>query len=352
MTLVENEQTTESTEQAEQFDISYYTGSPKHKDDLKECRRIFNGSSSTYSFAVNLLEKSSVPEWRQMATDISTFYALVRVADEIVDGDGEDRLSPDDAKVQINRLKSLLENPQEAFKSTGENKPDDPERIFHTVIRANAVLFKRQNIDHRMLDAFFDSMIVDATGKSSYTAEELNQYIHGSAGVIGWIMANIFAGDSKLVTDADKEIIKTSSHRLGEAMQVTNILRDIFKDFRNLNRIYISTETLALFRITRSDIETYSRMLTVDDRFVDMMRYEIQCARIMYQQSEQGVPYLSPVGQFMTRLGHKLYEAYLDIIERYLNEIQDSGYTQKAPYQVSMNVNKKLLELLKLLVGL
>ena len=350
MTLVENQQPTESTEQAEQFDVSYYTGSPQHKDDLEECRRIFNGSSSTYSFAVKFLEKSSVPKWKQMADDIATFYALVRVADEIVDGEG--RLSPDEAIVQINRLKSLLENPQKAFGSTGENKPDDPERIFHTVIRANAVLFQRQNIDHTMLDAFFDSMIDDAKGKSSYTEKELDHYIHGSAGVIGLIMASIFADKSKSVTHEHKEIIEFSSHRLGEAMQLTNILRDIFEDFRNLNRIYIPTETLAEFRITRSDIETYSRMLTVDDRFVDMMRCLIQRARIMYQESEQGVPYLSPVGQFMTRLGHKLYEAYLDIIERYLNEIQDSGYTQKASLRARMNVNKKLLELLKLLVGL
>lgn len=323
-----------------------YESSDQHTNDLETCRKIFDESSSTYRFAVQVLEGIPRQECQRIAEDISTFYALVRVADEIVDG--ENRPESELAIIQIDELRRMLRDPSKAFEDIEEHTSgviSQQNKDTYAVIRANAVLFKRRGINPEILDPFFESMKEDVNGKYSYSNEDLDRYIHGSAGVIGWVMAYIFSDSERVLSEEEFDIVFSSSHHLGEAMQLTNILRDVFEDCRNLGRIYLPIEVLDGYGINRHDIETYSHMLRISPEFEQMMRYLIADARQMYRKAEIGIPYLSPIGQRMTRLGSDLYEAYLDKIEMYLDEVVDSGFEGVVPFKVRMTSMEKILVL-------
>jgi phytoene synthase len=98
---------------------------------------------------------------------------------------------------------------------------------------------------------------------------------------------------------------------LGIAKQLTNILRDVGEDARR-GRIYLPLEELALFNYTEQDLFNG----VVDDRWSELMRFQIQRARKFYSQAERGIRALSPDSRWPVWAALMHYQGILDVIER------------------------------------
>jgi phytoene synthase len=124
------------------------------------------------------------------------------------------------------------------------------------------------------------------------------------AGVVGLIMSCIFGP----IDEATEQQAVT----MGNAMQLTNILRDVKEDFAR-GRIYLPREDLAKFKVSEADI-TAGRMTA---RFVDLMQFEIARARNLYRGGAAGLCKLADDGSRSTAAAMAvIYSGILVAIER------------------------------------
>lgn len=134
------------------------------------------------------------------------------------------------------------------------------------------------------------------------TFNELYTYSYKVASVVGLMTSEVFGYTNK---EALEHAID-----LGIAMQLTNILRDIAEDL-DRNRIYIPLEDLERFGITEEDM--FNRIK--NQRFFDMMHFQIQRARSFYNSADIGIPMLNADSRLPVYLARMNYSRILDRIE-------------------------------------
>lgn len=176
-----------------------------------DCSRIFTTAYSTsFSSAIRLLH----PDFRDA---IYAIYGFVRLADEIVDSFHEHNKA------------SLLD----AFKI----ETFDSIRMgisLNPVLNSFQLTVCQYNIQHELIDAFFSSMEMDLTKSVYLNNKELDEYIYGSAEVVGLMCLYVFCeGDRQKF-----ESLKYAARALGAAFQKINFLRDLKADYEGLNRSY------------------------------------------------------------------------------------------------------------------
>ena len=165
--------------------------------------------STSFSSAIRLLH-------HDMQQPIYNIYGFVRFADEIVD------------TFHNYDKASLLEE----FKR-------DTYAAIQRGISLNPILNSFQqtvndyNIDHDLIEAFFHSMEMDLSQKS-YDTRNFNEYVYGSAEVVGLMCLHVFCEGIKELYDK----LKYSARSLGAAFQKVNFLRDIKADYNSLSRMY------------------------------------------------------------------------------------------------------------------
>jgi phytoene synthase len=151
-----------------------------------------------------------------------------------------------------------------------------------------------------------DGVAMDIQFQPYQTWSELERYCYHVAATVGLLSMPIIgvAGDSTF------EEASTYAVRLGVALQLTNILRDIGEDARH-GRVYLPHQDLERFGLTLVDIlnEVY------DERFKALMRFEIARARALYRQALPGIRLLSPSARPAVGAAAMLYRAILDEIE-------------------------------------
>jgi phytoene synthase len=98
--------------------------------------------------------------------------------------------------------------------------------------------------------------------------------------------------------------------KLGVALQMTNILRDVGEDWRN-GRLYLPQDELAAFGLTEGDIAAGA----VDDRWRDFMRFQIERTRRLFAEALPGVTLLGESGRFAIGAAAELYQTILKDIE-------------------------------------
>jgi phytoene synthase len=99
--------------------------------------------------------------------------------------------------------------------------------------------------------------------------------------------------------------------KLGVALQMTNILRDIGEDFRN-GRLYLPREELVFYGIREQDIAEGR----ITDRWRQFMKFQIERTRQIYAESWAGVKMLEREGQLAIGAASMLYQGILDKIEQ------------------------------------
>lgn len=165
--------------------------------------------SSSFSSAIGLLDNSL----RQPIYDI---YGFVRFADEIVDTFHE-----------FDKAKLLT-----AFKADTYEALDNGISL-NPILHRFQLTFNQFNIDRTLLDAFLYSMEMDLS-QQFHNQESYNQYIFGSAEVVGLMCLKLFCNGD----EAQYKTLKPAAQRLGAAFQKVNFLRDIKADFVGMERMY------------------------------------------------------------------------------------------------------------------
>ena len=146
-------------------------------------------------------------------------------------------------------------------------------------------------------------MEMDLTQRRYPTAKALELYCYRVAGTVGLMLFPVLGGQ-------DAQAL-TAAASLGQAMQLTNIVRDVQEDLER-DRIYLPADELAAFGITEDSL----RAGTVDARFRGFLRLQVQRARAAYARAEAGLPFLrAPGAQRMVRLMGALYGGILEEIE-------------------------------------
>ncbi len=166
--------------------------------------------STSFSLAVKMLSP-------KIQDDIHAIYGFVRFADEIVDTfhdyDKETLILEfeKDLKLAIERGISL--NP---------------------ILNSFQDVLKKYQIDYKLVDAFMKSMKFDLNKNIYSTTEDYQEYIYGSADVVGLMCLKVFVnGDQKMYDE-----LKGPAMKLGSAFQKVNFLRDLKADSEELNRVY------------------------------------------------------------------------------------------------------------------
>lgn len=162
----------------------------------------------------------------RMRVHIARIYALVRVADEVVDGPGAAAgLGADDLRALVIDL--------EAETLTAIDRGFSTNLIVH----AFAATAREFGIGAELVCPFFDSMRSDAA-RASLDAAGLESYIHGSAEVVGLMCLAVFENGRTRTRDQQRTL-QEGARRLGAAFQKINFLRDIAVDRAELGRDYL-----------------------------------------------------------------------------------------------------------------
>lgn len=250
---------------------------------LKECREITKRYGTSFYFATQFFPAET-------RDAIYAVYAFARIPDEIVDD--PNKTSSEEA---LGQLRLWRERWLTAM-AAGESDDD--------VLNAIVVMFHRHKIPVADGEAFLRSMFMDEEKSSYADYPELENYMYGSAGVIG-LMVTRCVGYS--TPEAFPYAVK-----LGYAFQLTNFLRDIREDCDDLGRIYMPADELARFGLRLSDVERG----VYDERFVDFMKFQIERNRAVYREALPGITLLHWRGRLAVRVSYVLYKAILAEVER------------------------------------
>jgi 15-cis-phytoene synthase len=245
------------------------------------CRRVQRSHSRTYYFSTRLFPPEVRPH-------VHALYAFMRYADEIVDNPGV--TTPGE---QLAALEALEEETLAAV--AGEEIPNP-------VLRAYANTVRERGIGPENITAFMKSMKMDTHVFRYPTYEDLAAYTYGSAAVVGLMMCRV-------VGVAD-ERAGEHAEALGVAMQLSNFLRDVREDWAR-GRIYLPLDDLARFDYAEEDLGAG----VVDERFVELMRFEIDRTRRLYATADEGMGYISRGRRYPVVVARELYAAILDRIE-------------------------------------
>ncbi len=250
---------------------------------LSLCKKITKKYGTSFFFATQFFPN-------EVKQGIYAIYAFARIPDEIVD-DPENR----DARDALNRLHEWRNLWLRAMR-TGETT--DP------ILAAIVFVFEKYGIPVEEGEAFLKSMFMDMDKSRYKTYEELEEYMYGSAGVIGLMVTRIVGYYS------DEAF--PYAEKLGYAFQLTNFLRDIQEDSEGLGRIYMPINELS-----ESDLEPDDIVNQVyDRRFVTFMQKQIERNRDVYREAVPGIALLHWRGRLAVRISFVLYRAILGEIEK------------------------------------
>ena len=181
-------------------------------DQVSEsCSKVVTESYSTsFTLATKMLDSS-------IRQDIYNIYGFVRFADEIVDS-----FHDFDKKDLLNLFELDLK------KSIKDKISLNP------ILNSFQKTFNKYEIDYELVDSFLKSMKWDLNKKQYLNKEEFDEYVYGSADVVGLMCLKVFVkGNQKQYND-----LKPYAMSLGSAFQKVNFLRDLKADHDGLNRSY------------------------------------------------------------------------------------------------------------------
>ena len=167
--------------------------------------------STSFGLSTKLCSKTIRPH-------IYAIYAMVRMADEIVDTfDG----STKEKAALLDEFQASLDNGL----ATGYSPNPMLQAFIHTA--------QQFTIDHSLIDPFFTSMRMDLEPFTA-TPKAYEAYIFGSAEVIGLMCLKVFVNGDR----AEYHDLRSGAQALGSAYQKVNFLRDIASDYNDRGRMY------------------------------------------------------------------------------------------------------------------
>lgn len=259
--------------------FSYWAGDANLHNAYKQAEIITAAHSKSFYFASKLL-----PEEKRSA--VRALYAFCRTVDDIVD----EVESKKDRDFELNYWRGIVQ--------TVSSSPDD------LVASAWTDTLTRYHIPRHYALQLIDGVARDLSQSRYQTFEDLATYCYGVASTVGLMSMYIVGFKSH---EAVPYAIK-----LGVALQMTNILRDVGEDYRN-GRLYLPREELAFYGIHETDIAEGR----VTDNWRQFMKFQIDRTRQLYKESWLGVKMLEREGQLAIGAASTFYCGILDDIEKH-----------------------------------
>ena len=304
------------------------------KKSYTHCKNIFYKNSKSYFIGSCLF-----PIYK--FKHICSIYSLLRVADDIVDKNHNDK------KIKLKLFRNSLFELMELSWEDIYRRVTKEIRFYNNedkVLLAVTITIKELRIDKVVFERFFNSMLMDLQNLEYKNINNLEIYMDGSAAVVGEIMLKIMDYDNKNGVN-NYEIVDNNytanefsklfpfCRSLGLAMQLTNFLRDIKEDLdMKPSRIYMTTNDLTTFNIDLKKIDSiytqpdliYSisggeEIEIIKNNFESFMEYQIQRNIELYEYSDIGIDSLHIDDMKPVKLGRNLYSGIL-------GKIRDNNY--------------------------
>jgi phytoene synthase len=239
------------------------------------CFQITRKHSRSFFLSTQLLP----PEKRRA---IRALYAFCRTSDDLVD------LPQANAMQALARWVALVHAPQAP--------------LDNAVLLAWNDTAARYEVPRNLPDELLAGIAMDLTVNRYQTFDDLWLYCYRVASVVGLISMQIIGHDEGAVSYAIK---------LGVALQMTNILRDVGEDAQR-GRVYLPQEDLERFGLCAEDILNQRR----DGAFRALMRFESERANRLYEEAWPGIALLNPDGQLAIAAAAEIYRGILAKIDR------------------------------------
>jgi len=239
-----------------------------------------SGSSFYYAFLF-------LPPPRRAA--ITAFYAFCREVDDVVDEVADPSLAG-----------TKLAWWRKEVASAYAGQPS------HPVMKALMPCTGPFGITAAHLDAVIDGCLTDLQQTRFLDYPALQRYCHLVAGVVGEVAANIFGRSS----DATVQY----AHQLGQAMQLTNIIRDVGDDARR-GRIYLPMSELQQFDVKAHEILKREKPWGYSERFSALMRFQAERAHATYDAALALLPESDRTAQKPGLMMANIYRTLLREIE-------------------------------------
>jgi phytoene synthase len=239
------------------------------------CDSITAAHSHTFYVATGLLPPAKRRAMRAL-------YAFCRLSDDIVD------CSQEDSDVSLATWRRTVLS------------PTPPRGDLVAVAWADTRV--RYQIPLRYAEQLIDGVGRDLHQQRYSTFEDVARYAYGVASTVGLMSMHI-------IGFVDEQAIPYAI-KLGIALQMTNILRDVEED-RRAGRVYLPMSELRAFGLTEADLNRGQ----VDGRWRAFLRFQIERNRRLYTEARPGIAMLSSDGRFAVAAASDLYRAILDDIE-------------------------------------
>lgn len=238
------------------------------------CKQVTRDASKSFFFSSQLLP-------REKRHSVRALYAFCRTTDDIVDN------ASDDPTLALAEWVCQVRAPAPPA--------DDPVLLAWHDTRS------RYDLSHHLVDELLAGVAMDLTISRYVSFADLWLYCYRVASVVGLLSMGITGS----AVGAEPYAIK-----LGVALQLTNILRDIGEDARR-GRIYVPMEDIERFGLSADDILAGVQ----DERFKALMRFEIQRTRQLYAESWPGIALLPPDSRLAIAAAARVYRGILDKVE-------------------------------------
>ena len=268
------------------------------------CRRITKAEAKNFYYAFRTL-----PAVKRRA--IYAAYAFCRLCDDISDDD----MSREERLEGFGGVRTSLD----------EARRGRFEQPVYTALGDAATRF---GIPWNYFDEILAGVEMDLDVSRYETFEDLREYCHKVASVVGLVSIEIFGYD-------EHPDVEAYAVDLGLAMQLTNIIRDIKED-AGRDRVYLPQDELGRFGHTEKDLTNG----VVNEPFRELMRFQVERARECFDSGRKLIPLLEPDARACTAVLIGVYASILDRIEAADYDVFSRP--------VSLSTGEKLMTMVKL----
>ncbi|NTW48365.1 MAG: squalene/phytoene synthase family protein [Chlorobiales bacterium] len=260
----------------------------KLHESYEYCRSVAKKYAKTFYFATGFLAPEKRPP-------VYAIYALCRYVDDLVDR-AEDKISHQ--SLTKDKVTALIEQSKLDLEACYNG-----ELIDNPIMLAWLDTLQNYHIPMHLPFELIEGVCMDLEFKSFETFDELYVYCYKVASIVGLMTSEIFGYSDKVALEY--------AIKLGIAMQLTNILRDIGED-AGTGRLYLPLEDLRRFGYSENDL----KQKVINEQFIALMKFEIERARHYYDEADKGIPMLTRDSRMAVKLSRVNYSRILDYIER------------------------------------
>ncbi|MEU0795793.1 phytoene/squalene synthase family protein [Amycolatopsis sp. NPDC005961] len=261
---------------------------PRLRQAYRRCREVNARHGRTYFLATRMLSPAQRPA-------VHALYAFARRLDDLVD-EPEPGATPESIAVTLHDVERRF------FAELAAGHSDDP------LLTAVLDTVSRYAIPEPHFRAFFASMRMDLTVTGYPTRAALDEYVHGSAEVIGLQVLPV------LGTVVARAEAAPRAAALGKAFQLTNFLRDVAEDLGR-GRVYLPADELAADGVDRDRLRWCARARRLDPRVRRALAGQVARTRRIYAEARPGIAMLHPASRPCVETAFTLYGGILDRIE-------------------------------------